>query len=211
MQYNDFKFNISHKGCDIIPKIFSEQEKEIIKQKLLAIGLEQLEKKGYKNCRVEEIAKAGGIAKGTFYNFFASKELFFYEIIISVRDKNRQEIYELFAGNSKPDKKILTEYFIKRYTINKTVYHYFSVEDLNVIFRKLPDAADSSAAESNDFAAEVFSHMRKESSDYKLGVIVSMMNVMGAYSANRDMLSNNYYTDTVQLLAKALTDYIFGK
>lgn len=175
------------------------------------IGLEQLEQKGYKEVKVEEIAKATGIAKGTFYHFFPSKEQFFYEIIIRIRDYNRTEIYNLFAEGKQPSYQELLDYFTKRYIVNKTVYHYFSMEELNVIFRKLTDKADLTKTESNDFAAEVFSQLKKGKNDYQIEVVVNMMNVMASFSANRKLIANDYYDETIQLMAKALTDYIFGK
>lgn len=194
-----------------MPKIFNEAEKEMIRKKLLACGMRYLEKKGYKNSQIEEIAKSAGIAKGTFYHFFLSKERFFYEIILSIRDKNREELHQLVYGGAELDRKSLAAYFFKRYTVNKTVYHYFSVEELNVIFRKLPDLADITTAESNEFAAEIFSGLASVNPDFKIEVVVNMMNVLAAFSANRDVLASAYYEETVRLMADALADYIFKK
>ena len=75
-----------------MPKIFSESDRDNIRDTLLANGRKALEKSSYKNISVADIAAETGIAKGTFYNFFTSKEAFFYEIMINIRDENRLAI-----------------------------------------------------------------------------------------------------------------------
>ncbi|NLO84838.1 MAG: hypothetical protein GX096_05350 [Clostridiales bacterium] len=42
-------------------------------------------------------------------------------------------------------------------------------------------------------------------------LLVSMCNVMGLTSANRDMLKPEAYQQTIELLVKALLDYAFMK
>ena len=60
-----------------MPKIFSEKDREIIRNKLLEIGQESLKQKNYRDISLDDVTAKAGIAKGTFYNFFPSKELYF--------------------------------------------------------------------------------------------------------------------------------------
>lgn len=53
-----------------MPKVFSEQEREIIRIKLLNAGIHELENKPYRNIAVDSLAAEAGIAKGTFIIFF---------------------------------------------------------------------------------------------------------------------------------------------
>lgn len=80
-------------------KIFKEDEREVIRAKLLDAGL-QLLKKDYRSISITEITASIGIAKGTFYNFFSSKEKFFYEIMIKIRDGNWVEMIEYFKNGN---------------------------------------------------------------------------------------------------------------
>lgn len=54
---------------------------EQTKRKLLETGLSLLEQKGFNATGIQEIATIAGIPKGSFYNYFASKEEFGVEII----------------------------------------------------------------------------------------------------------------------------------
>ena len=86
-------------------KFFNENDKNLIRENLIEFGLEALESNGYKATSVEKIANHAGIAKGTFYNFFQSKEQFLFE----------------------------------RYANKKNVYHYFTYDEFNIIFRKITE------------------------------------------------------------------------
>lgn len=50
-----------------------KQQREKVKQTIIDTSLSLFKEKGYENVAVEDITKAVGVAKGTFYNFFPSK------------------------------------------------------------------------------------------------------------------------------------------
>ncbi len=64
-----------------MPKGFTEYEKELIRKRLLEQGQRLFSAYGLKKTNIEEIAKAAGISKGAFYNFYESKEALFMEVI----------------------------------------------------------------------------------------------------------------------------------
>jgi len=53
----------------------------VTREKLLESGLSLLEKKGYNATGLQEIATTAGVLKGSFYNYFPSKETFAVEVI----------------------------------------------------------------------------------------------------------------------------------
>ena len=53
------------------------------KLELVQIAYRMFLTKGYENTSVDEILEEAGIAKGTFYYYFESKELLLEEVIIS--------------------------------------------------------------------------------------------------------------------------------
>ncbi len=50
-----------------------KQQREQVRQTIIDTSISLFKVKGYENVAVEDITKAVGIAKGTFYNFFPSK------------------------------------------------------------------------------------------------------------------------------------------
>src|SRR5262245_3183421 len=45
-----------------------------VRERLLDAGLETLQRRGFNGCGVQEITNAAGVPKGSFYNYFDSKE-----------------------------------------------------------------------------------------------------------------------------------------
>ena len=64
-----------------MPVIFSEKQREEIKQKLKENALKSFDNAGVRKTTVAELAKNVGIAKGTFYNFYASKGALIADIL----------------------------------------------------------------------------------------------------------------------------------
>ncbi|RPJ03614.1 MAG: TetR/AcrR family transcriptional regulator, partial [Spirochaetaceae bacterium] len=61
-----------------MPKGFTEREKELIRKKLYTEGTRLFGQYGVQKTTVDEIAKAAGISKGSFYGFYDSKEELFF-------------------------------------------------------------------------------------------------------------------------------------
>lgn len=59
-----------------MPAIFSEEERKGLRLRMLDIGWELLRERGFRALRVEDVARRAGLAKGTFYHFFPSKDDF---------------------------------------------------------------------------------------------------------------------------------------
>lgn len=190
-----------------MPKIFSETDRENIRTKLLHNGRKLLEAKRCKDISVAEIAADAGIAKGTFYNFFPSKELYFYEIMLLIRDENRKEILAL-AEN--PSYEALYETMYRRYTEVKTIYDYFEPDELKMIFRTLPEKEQESDENSTELANHLIS-VCTDDENIKAEVVVNLMNIAASASANRRFLIEEHYRETISVLARAIADYIYGE
>ena len=67
-----------------MPKAFTEQEKELIRKRLLEQGHKQFSTYGLRKTNIEEVARAAGISKGAFYLFYASKEALFMDVVEQV-------------------------------------------------------------------------------------------------------------------------------
>ena len=77
---------------------YKHQEKEIIK-----VGYELFRKKGYHNLGINEILTVAKLPKGSFYNFFKSKEVFACRVIEWYGSNNQRWLNNYFKtpkGNS---------------------------------------------------------------------------------------------------------------
>lgn len=191
-----------------MPKIFSERDREVIRNKLLNEGLRELESKRYRHISLDDITAHVGIAKGTFYHFFPSKEDFFYEVMQHIKKKNRSE-FHLLTKKDSISKADIADFLFHRYTHTKTVYDYFTPEEMTRIVRKLPDG--DSENDSVEFAKLLCEHIHFQNPSAKPEVIVNLCNVLALTASNKHMLEEKAYDETIRLLCQTLADYILGE
>ena len=75
-----------------MPRAFSESEREIIGARLAEAGLAQFCQHGLRRTNVASLARAAGIAKGSFYLFFPSKEALLLSLLDSAREARRASL-----------------------------------------------------------------------------------------------------------------------
>ncbi|MFC5449390.1 TetR/AcrR family transcriptional regulator [Paenibacillus aestuarii] len=78
------------------------KDNELTKQKLLKAALEIFSEKGYYETKVSDIVKRAGVAQGTFYLYFQTKESIFTSIIQSTNDQMIEQIDQIFAEQVSP-------------------------------------------------------------------------------------------------------------
>lgn len=184
-----------------MPRIFSEEDRDLLSRKMLDVGIGKLESKRYKDISVEEIAMEVGVAKGTFYSFFPSKEAFFYEVMQYIKEKARVPLRALPERASVSE---IAECLFKRYMNTKTVYSYFTPEEMRQIARRLPEG--DSENDSEDFAGELMGKIGDCKG--KPEAIVGMCNVLGLAGANRSIMNPAGYEEAVRIFCNALAEYI---
>lgn len=97
-----------------MPKSFTIQDKQHINHRLMEKGKELFARFGIKKTTVEDITNAVAISKGSFYQFFDSKENLFEEIFEREVVDCRSRMAALLARYSEDPKKCI-KLFIKGY------------------------------------------------------------------------------------------------
>lgn len=123
-----------------MPK-FSDTEKEMIRQKLMQEGERLFASYGIKKVSIDEIVHAAGIAKGSFYSFYPSKEHLYMDIAGNLQLKMWSEMDEFLNENrSLPPRELCKRCFLwmfselERYPMLKQA----DGETADYLYRKLP-------------------------------------------------------------------------
>lgn len=74
-------------------KAFSEEEKELIRTKIMETALDLFHDKGTKALSIQELTRRVGIAQGSFYNFWKDKDALVLDVM-RYRSKQKLEIVE---------------------------------------------------------------------------------------------------------------------
>src|SRR5512142_3186432 len=105
-----------------MPKGFSEQERTLIRQRLVEQGYHLFSAYGLKKTTVEELAAAAGISKGAFYLFYDSKEALFMDVIEETAEKRlRRELLAAVELPGPTPRARLLGLFARAFAIFRTV------------------------------------------------------------------------------------------
>ena len=120
---------------------FSDKEKEMIRQKLMQEGEQLFTSFGLKKVTIDEIVRAAGIAKGSFYSFYTNKEHLYMDIAANLQVKMWRDMDEFLDKNrSLPPRELCRQCFLwmfgelERYPMLKQV----NSETAEYLYRKLP-------------------------------------------------------------------------
>lgn len=87
------------------------KSKEDTRGKLICVGVQMLHKKGYTATGINDIVAGAEVPKGSFYNYFESKESFGSEVVSAYFDNSLVRLRELLCDNSMPPLERLRSYF----------------------------------------------------------------------------------------------------
>ncbi len=77
-----------------MPRHFTEEEKELIRGRLLDVGLEMFERYGLDKTNIEGLTREAGISKASFYAFFNSKG----DLFMQVYQRERQKAHQFYRN-----------------------------------------------------------------------------------------------------------------
>ena len=122
-----------------MPAIFSEQQKEKLREQLLITGFELLKQFGYRKMTIDDITKKCAIAKGTFYRFFKSKEDFIYELMIYERDKEKQALLDALDEEGHLSQSAFKGYVKNMFHNSVNVFSYMTQEEVTFLQSSWPE------------------------------------------------------------------------
>lgn len=119
---------------------FTAEEKEVIRKKLHKVAKECLQRYGVKKTTVDQMAAMVDISKGSFYNFYSSKEMLFFAVLEEYQIDVMDRLTEQLDMEAKIDTNRLVEllydfYQDFRYSF---VYTIFKNHEMELLLRKLP-------------------------------------------------------------------------
>lgn len=189
---------------------FSQQERNRIRDRLMTEGKELFTRYGLQKTNVAELTEAAGIAKGSFYSFFPSKEALYFEIF----RREEQQLRERVVETLNPEEPLTRDRFrlflkqaFRLIEENPFIRRIYLHEDYDRLIRGLPqEYHDEHTTEDIDYLRPLIERwqaagnmIRKEP-----GIIISVIRALFVVTLHRDQLGEEYYPATVDLLINCL-------
>ena len=122
---------------------FTAEEKEVIKRKLHTVAKECLQRYGVKKTTVDQMAALADISKGSFYNFYFSKEMLFFAVLEEYQIDVMNRLTEQLGMEVKIDTNRLVQLLYDFYQDFRYSFMYtiFKNHEMELLVRKLPKEA----------------------------------------------------------------------
>ena len=119
---------------------FTTEEKEAIRKKLHEVARECLQRYGVKKTTVDQMAVMVDISKGSFYNFYPSKEMLFFTILEEYQIDVMNRLTEQLGMETKIDTNRLVQLLYDFYQDFRYSFMYtiFKNHEMELLVRKLP-------------------------------------------------------------------------
>ena len=122
---------------------FTTEEKEAIRKKLHEVARECLQRYGVKKTTVDQMAAMVDISKGSFYNFYSSKEMLFFAVLEEYQIDVMNRLTEQLGMETKIDTNRLVQLLYDFYQDFRYSFMYtiFKNNEMELLIRKLPKEA----------------------------------------------------------------------
>ncbi len=194
-----------------MPKTFTEKEKEIIRNTLIQSGKELFSKYGLKKTSITELTKAAGIAQGTFYNFFDSKEELYFEIL-GLEQFNSEQFLEDIVKSSRSSKESIRKVIkgvFELFESNPLMRRLYESRDYELIVRKIsPEKLENHQMEDTVRVLNLIMDMKQENEviDTQPEVISGLLRAIIMLYFHQDEIGRDIYPEVIDLLADIVAD-----
>ena len=123
-----------------MPKVaYSEEDKEHIKNALVAVGLELMAKQGIQHTTVEQIYKKVGISRTFFYSFFPTKEDLIVETLYLQQPKIIEFVQKLMNDSALSWREAVKQFLYACCYGEKNGIAVLTIEEQQLLFKRLSE------------------------------------------------------------------------
>lgn len=113
-----------------MPVIFSEEQREQIRRQIKEQAKELFSQKSVRKTSVSELAESVGIAKGTFYHFYASKGALVAEIIDDYNAVSVEALWQMLEKKGKIPLEEFADFYKSAFRPESSFAYHFSPDDI---------------------------------------------------------------------------------
>lgn len=195
-----------------MPKVYSEEKRLEIRRQLMESGVRLIREHGMKRMSIAELTKNVGIAQGTFYNFFKSKEIFVCEIAIAYQRELDHQVEAIVQRKGGLDRADVRSFYRKTFLEDETsIFRFLSREDIQTIVARLPSGYLNQITNGKASIMNMAEKVNGRKASYDIDLIFNWIQILNLAVENRDLLSGASFERTINQIIDNLLDEIFEK
>ncbi|WP_181444425.1 TetR/AcrR family transcriptional regulator [Bacillus sp. 03113] len=184
---------------------FTEQEKATIHLQLLEKGRELFSSLGLKKTSIKDLTEGVGIAQGSFYLFFQSKEELYFRILEAEEEAIKESLLNyLSASMTVEDIKVFLIKGIQLIKENSLIQRLYFEGEYEKMVRKLPkEIVEAHIQQDNDLLEPLLEHWGIQKKENRL-VISGAIRAYFTMSIHEKEIGKEQYNQVLEFMAEAI-------
>jgi AcrR family transcriptional regulator len=192
------------KNC-IMPRGFTDREKDTIQEHLLKVGRERFARYGLRKTNIEELTREAGISKGAFYLFYDSKEALYFDVMARVEAEIQADLLDAVKRSGDSYRESFRQFLHTALDILQT-HPFFanaSSEDYRALLGRIPEEQIRGGIRTDEeFVALLIDAWRDKGLEivYPPRIVSALLRSLVFVSLHRDDYEPGVYEETMNLL-----------
>ncbi len=196
-----------------MPKAYSDAERLHIKKRLIEEAEACLTQYGIRKTSVDELVKRVNIPKGTFYLFYPSKEMLFFEVFNTLHDKIQTDLLRRLDGlRNNVNVESLSDLIFQFYKqMDSTfMYSFMASGELDLLIRKLPPEITEAHVHRDDFNMEqLLAVLPGKHSDNAVKLFSAALRAIFFMMSHRREIGVDIFDETIRLMLRGVITQLF--
>ncbi len=197
-----------------MPRAFSDQEESSIRDQLRSIGSKLFAAQGVSKTSIEQITQSVGIAKGSFYKFYPTKELLFFELLECRQNAIRAPFLDNNIPKQKRTREHLEQLVSKLFTqlcSDPLVQLMGQEREILAIRRKVPvDTLMAHQKADQEFLARLIERWNHAQAAPERDKVAACMTLLVLLSLNQEFVGERLLPHAAAAAICSLVDCFFG-
>ena len=194
-----------------MPTAFTDEELEHIRSALVQAGIRLSKELGLQKMSVEKLTAAVGIAKGSFYMFFGSKEDFILEVAEYTGAQTQKMLLSRLNGRRKMSAHEFMEFFSEYLHSDFDLMNGLTVEDFFWLKKHIKKQVLFDPDEQIKIAELWLSLINDVRPGVDAGTFVNLIKSIYAIREHGDTMVKASMESSVQVLLRMIEVYVSGK
>ena len=195
-----------------MPAIFTQRNRDELYRRMIEVGWEQLVEGGIRSLRVERVAAAVGIAKGTFYHFFDSKDDLIYAMLMENRQHAMDVLERVREEAGAPlDRACMRSWLELLWRSERNIFRIATAEEYRYLVRSLPSERTFDPASDGALVRWIVDEVANARPGVDVAAVQNLQFALALTLLNRGLLRVEALERTVDALIDDTLDELFGK
>jgi AcrR family transcriptional regulator len=189
---------------------FNENEKVLIREKLVMAAQECLNKYGVRKTTVDMLVQMAGISKGAFYIFYPSKEVLFYRVFEDYQRTIMEDAFSELEGSRSISRGGFSHLIYELYQKVRSSFIMNIVQnnEFEFLMRKVPEELVYNHHSLDDMLAKKLLDQLKLRKNIEQGVVTASLRAVFVSMLHIKEIGEEHFDNVLRLLISGLAEQL---